>query len=831
MRISGQPLHIEAMLDGSASMPRYEATVKNGSLNIEGSAKLSGTELSVVATGNLLSPALDLKLREGPGQAAGFSWSQGEATARSSAAGGPVELSVSFREKGGRDLVALSGVYRPSGALARLDTLKFLYPGSKETLTLRRPATLSSPPGPAASGARRLAIDRLELALGKTALSVSGTIRPPDLSLEIRDAPFSLAKDFGGPELPEGSLSELNARLGPGGSGRFSLKAFALMEGETDSKLRFSAEANGALEGGRAMAGEINVTLPSRPRRAGRAGRGIASGPNPGDRRGTPQSARASGRSGARAVPASAVGKDSAVAGQADASAGKEAPGAASAGTETPPEGAGGTDGTGAVDISDDPTRNAPDLAPVQIRYRFPFRQSGDFPVPDTAGQVQADLKWTGRAESFWRFLGLDDRFLTGAIDVDAKLRGTLASLNAGGTVYLANGGYEDRALGISLTEINLEGHVSENTNDVSVVLEASDGARGTIALEGKLALGVTPELDVRGQLRHLSPLHRDDVSLTLSGLARISGPFSGLKISARAMVEGLEVDLNETAGGSSVRTLDIDTGEQKLSAGPLLDIAIDIPRGAYVRGRGLDSEWSGSISLGGTTGAPLYSGSLKPVRGYFTFLGKDFTFSGGGVNFRNMKRFNPGLDIELTRVVPDLTAYLKVRGTLNRPQISFESSPPYPQDEVVSQVLFGKEASQLSRLEALQLANSLMEMTGVGKGMPNPLVTMRDALGLSVLRLGEASGGRNDRHIEGNEFRDNLGLDGDDENASAEGGGSTLEAGKYLSDNIYVGLEQNLTDNTTGVRVEVELSPSISLTGRTTTSSSRIALGWKKDY
>ncbi|MDR1037243.1 MAG: translocation/assembly module TamB domain-containing protein [Deltaproteobacteria bacterium] len=832
MRISGQPLHAEAKLDGGARPPRYEARLRNGSLAIEGVAKLAGTELSAVATGPLLSPALDLKLTEGPGEAGGFSWSQGTATARSPAPGAPVELSVSFKEKGGRDLVQLSGTYGAQGALARLDTLRFLYPGAKEPLTLRRPATFTRAPGRGPSGPGRLSVDRLELALGKTTLALAGGLMPPDLTVEIREASFSLAKDFGGPELPEGTLSELNARLGPGGSGRFDLRASALLAGDTDRKLRFSAEADGVLEGGRAMAGEIKVTLPSRPRGRQDAGRGARTiGPRSGRGAGA---VPASGRRGARAVPASARQAGGGSGEGAGDAAGPAASGTGAAGgTGDSAEAGAGASGTApdGAGLTEDPTSNAPDLDPVLVKYRFPFAMSGDFPVPDMAGAVQAELKWTGRAESFWRFLGMDDRFLTGAIDIDARLRGTLKNVDAGGTVYLAGAAYVDRALGISLTDINLEGHVAETTNDVSVVLEASDGGKGSVALAGKLVLDAAPTLDVRGQLRHLSPLHRDDVTLTLSGLAHISGPLSGLTISTRAMVEALEVDLNETAGGSSVRTLDIDTGEQKVSAGPRLDISVDIPRGAYVRGRGLDSEWSGNISLGGTAGAMLFSGNLKPVRGYFTFLGKDFAFSGGGISFRNMRRFNPGLDIELTRVVPELTAYLKVRGTLNRPKISFESSPPYPQDEVVSQVLFGKESSQLSRLEALQLANSLMEMTGVGKGMPNPLVTMRDALGLSVLRLGEASGGRNDRHIEGNEFRDNLGLSGDDENASAEGGGSTLEAGKYLSDNIYVGVEQNLTDNTTGVRVEVELSPSISLTGRTTTSSSRIALGWKKDY
>jgi translocation and assembly module TamB len=167
----------------------------------------------------------------------------------------------------------------------------------------------------------------------------------------------------------------------------------------------------------------------------------------------------------------------------------------------------------------------------------------------------------------------------------------------------------------------------------------------------------------------------------------------------------------------------------------------------------------------------------------------------------------------------------------MDKPRISFASTPPYPQDEVLAHVLFNKNASQLSRFEALQLANSIRELTGVGGTTLNPLVTMREALGLSVLRIGEATGD-DDRHLEGNSFRKNLGLDGgssdsEDENAS----GSTLEAGKYINDKIYVGVEQNLVTNTTGVRVEVELTPKLNLVTRSSTISNRIALGWKHDY
>ncbi|MDR2612638.1 MAG: translocation/assembly module TamB, partial [Deltaproteobacteria bacterium] len=716
----------------------------------------------------------------------------------------------SFREKGGRDLVALAGVWNPPGAIARLDSLRFNYPGASETLVLLRPVSLSGPAGRGSLDSPRLSLDSLELGLGRTTVSLKGDVKPLGLALEIREAPFSLVKGFRGPELPEGELSSLTARLGPDGSGSFDLKAFVLLATETGRKLRFGAEAKGALEGGRALAGEIDVTLPERPRGRARA----------------PQATRQAGGGAGPQAPRDAPGGPAPEDG-ADPASGD------------PPDGGGDPPGrapAGAAEVTaaaraggGDPAGRVPGAGPVHVKYRLPFSRQGDLPVPDLNGPVQAELAWTGRIESLWGYLGLAERFLTGSVEVDARLHGTLKRLQAGGSVYVANGTYEDRVAGISLTDISLEGRVSDNTNDISVLAEASDGNRGTVALEGKLRLDSAPALDARAQLRHLAPLHRDDFSLTASGLVRIAGPLTALRISSKALVESLEVNIQSAGGGRSVRTLDIDTGVMTRSPGPELDISVSIPRGAYVRGRGLDSEWAGDLHIGGTASMPLFSGNLKPVRGYFTFLSRDFQFSGGGISFRNNRRLNPGLDIELMRSVPDLTAYLRIRGTLSRPQIRFESQPPYPEDEVLSRVLFDKDTSELSRMEALQLANSLMEMTGLGPRISNPLVTMRDALGLSVLRVGDTSGRRDDRHLQGTGFRDNLDL-GDDDDSDSEIA-STLEAGKYISDNIYVGVEQNLADNTTGVRVDVELAPNVNLTSRSTSTSSRVALGWKHDY
>src|SRR3546814_9936463 len=87
-------------------------------------------------------------------------------------------------------------------------------------------------------------------------------------------------------------------------------------------------------------------------------------------------------------------------------------------------------------------------------------------------------------------------------------------------------------------------------------------------------------------------------------------------------------------------------------------------------------------------------------------------------------------------------------------------SSPALPQDEIMARLLFGGSVTELSALEAVQLAASLNSLRGGGGGL-NPLGKLRSATGLSRLRI--------------------LGAD------EATGRGTALSAGFYLGDDIYL--------------------------------------------
>jgi translocation and assembly module TamB len=55
---------------------------------------------------------------------------------------------------------------------------------------------------------------------------------------------------------------------------------------------------------------------------------------------------------------------------------------------------------------------------------------------------------------------------------------------------------------------------------------------------------------------------------------------------------------------------------------------------------------------------------------------------------------------------------------------------------------------------------------------------------------------------------------------------------GKYVAEGVYVGVEQGLTPESSGVTVEVELTPRVSIeTKATATAGADVGINYKFDY
>lgn len=468
-------------------------------------------------------------------------------------------------------------------------------------------------------------------------------------------------------------------------------------------------------------------------------------------------------------------------------------------------------------------------------------------PSPDMDKAATADIFWRGDVEKLWRYLPLPGRSLSGRGQAEARLRGTLRRPRLEASVFLAGGRYVDKLAGVKLQNIDVEARYS--TQGTSLLrMQARDTRRGTLAVNA--ALSSDPKLGpfdlaglrVRGvgEISRLRPLHRDDLSMQLSGSIGVEGPLAAPAITG-------DVRLDEVVytvlgfGGPSVTELDavVQTssfeswkhGVLRAAAeatpaarGPALDLRVRAPGKVFIRGHGLDSEWKADLHLSGPASRPQLVGDVSPVRGTFSLLGKEFQFRKGAIRFTGAWPPRPTLDLGLNYQARNIIAEILVQGSAGQPKLDLSSQPAMPRDEVMAQILFDKSASELNRFQIIQATNATRNLISGKKDALDILGNTRDLLGFEVLRVGSGNSGTRtksaptDASVKGKEKSDG-------ESAPS------LEAGKYLFDNVYVGVEQDTAHGNTTVRVDVDVLPNISVTGRTSSISSNVGVNWKMDY
>ncbi|MEM6586380.1 MAG: translocation/assembly module TamB domain-containing protein [Pseudomonadota bacterium] len=234
------------------------------------------------------------------------------------------------------------------------------------------------------------------------------------------------------------------------------------------------------------------------------------------------------------------------------------------------------------------------------------------------------------------------------------------------------------------------------------------------------------------------------------------------------------------------------------------LDLRLVARDELFVTGLGLDSEWQADLRVTGTSADPRLSGSIDLIRGSLDFAGRAFAIEEGRVRFAGGASLDPTIAITATERIEDVAVAVNVSGKAFAPQFEFSSTPGLPQDEIVSRILFGSSIARLSALEAVQLAQSLNALNGSGGGL-NPLSRVRSLTGVDRLRLLAAD--------------------------EANGRGTALAAGQYISDDIYV---EVITDarGFTATQLELSLSPTLSVLSQASgVGATNVNLRYRKDY
>jgi translocation and assembly module TamB len=448
-------------------------------------------------------------------------------------------------------------------------------------------------------------------------------------------------------------------------------------------------------------------------------------------------------------------------------------------------------------------------LDKIDIRGEVPVALSlvepGATVNPD--GSLDGIVKVEIQLREIWPYLPLPEHRAAGLMAVDARLGGTFAHPSVQGDAALRDVEYEHLVHGTIIR--NIQGRVRFAGEDfVLEGLSGQDDYGGSFNISGNGSLaGGAPTFDIATKLNTLRVVNSDAVKADVDADINARQQADGMLVKGGAVIRRAEINLG-VALPPSIATLDVEDGSETPAAfqeeanpsGITLDISVDAPGQVFVRGRGLESEWEGKVKISGTADKPIVSGGLAARRGRIDVIGKGFTLDDSKIQFFGGETIDPMLGIRGVHEGDEITVIALLEGPASKPEITLESQPPLPEDEVLSRLLFGKTASSLGPLEAAQLAASASELAGGGSGV-DVLGTIRNFVGVDVLEV------------------------------DTSGDAAAVKAGTYLADGVFVGAKQGAAPGSSSVTVEVEVTPNISVTTESGQTSSNAGVNFKWDY
>lgn len=381
----------------------------------------------------------------------------------------------------------------------------------------------------------------------------------------------------------------------------------------------------------------------------------------------------------------------------------------------------------------------------------------------DMSGEVSIQ----GQIQPIWDLLAGGERSLSGQIDARATIAGSMAEPRLNGRLDLQQGSFRDSATGVRLDNVSLASRFDDTTGLVER-FSAVDGAGGSVNGEGRIGLKQGSGSSFQLLLNRFRIIDNDIAEARASGLLTVTrGAEGNITLAGEMEIDEARIEANPPGSNGIVR-LDVveinrpggdvpeaDQNQQRgLQVG--LNVALRSPGGKVrVIGRGLNVEMSVDARVTGTIARPTLSGTARVIRGDYDFAGKRFVFDERGTVTLSTHPEQIRLNLTAVRDDPALTATIRVTGTAARPEIALTSTPALPQDEILSQVLFGRSASQLSPFEAAQLAAGVAALAG-GGGF-DVIGNLRELAGLDRLSFG------------------------------AEASGLTVAGGRYITDDVYL--------------------------------------------
>lgn len=199
--------------------------------------------------------------------------------------------------------------------------------------------------------------------------------------------------------------------------------------------------------------------------------------------------------------------------------------------------------------------------------------------------------------------------------------------------------------------------------------------------------------------------------------------------------------------------------------------------------GFGVSGKLNGSLLLLDEPGKlSVGQGEVGIVDGVYYMRGQNLTISHGRLIFANSVLDDPGIDVEATRVINDVTAGVRVKGTLKKPELTIFSEPAMGESDALAYLLLGHPLNQATTTEGQSVRDATTAMGVMGGDLLARDIGAR--LGLDELRV----------------------------EAGQTSTQTALVVGKYLSPRLYIRYFTGIVESGNIVQLRYQLSRNVQI-------------------
>lgn len=453
--------------------------------------------------------------------------------------------------------------------------------------------------------------------------------------------------------------------------------------------------------------------------------------------------------------------------------------------------------------------------------------QTFEVDVPGDDDEIDFRLNTTDfRMAAFNDFLPAGYvRELEGLLNANIDITGTLGEPDLNGNINYTGGSVFLVENNVRISNIQLFLGIEPEQLTLKTFQARSNGlisGSGSIGLEGFM-----PEsFNLRINGRNFRAYNTRDIEAMVSLNTRLTGDLQQPSVSGNFRIERGTLYL-DNFGERTVEDVQLDDDEILLDAAEEIDffnrlaieMSVSMDRNVFLRNR-RDPEMNlalrGDLELVKAHRDDLeVFGDLNIPSGHITtILNKRFDLESGVILFSG-DPLNPELDIRALHRPPqqaeEIRIWYVISGDVEEPEFAYESEPEMELQDIISYTLFGRPFESLAG----------WERTVSGRGEAN----MASDLALDILldRVEALAGAR-------------LGIDviEIDNTRRSTGGGTSIKAGKFLTDRLFVAYLQELGGTRAGRQVIVEYLIRSNLELHLTASDdyrSGVDLMWRYDY